>query len=302
MGNNGFMAKKDKKTDSSEAESLLELLRVPSGEVDVLRDFDPRATPGYPGKGKKDADEELEALDPELSDLQERLYAASTADDMKAPSVLLILQGLDTAGKGGVIRHAVGMVDPQGIQLASFKRPTEEELAHDFLWRIEKQLPKPGKLGIFDRSQYEDVLIQRVEQFAPPEEIERRYGAINDFEARVAESGTKIVKCFLNVSRGEQRGRLMTRLEDPEKLYKYNPGDVNTASKFDAYMEAYSIALTRCNTEIAPWYVIPSDRKWYRNWAVAKLLIETMREMELGWPAADFDIATEKARVSALPE
>lgn len=278
------------------------LLRCPSGPVDV-RSFDPQATPGFPKKSDKDDAERLIAdLEPDLDDAQERLYAAGLSLGEQAPSVLLILQGLDTAGKGGVIRHVVGQVDPQGLQLASFKKPTAEERAHDFLWRIEKALPAPGRIGIFDRSHYEDVLVQRVEQMAPPEEIERRYEAINEFEARVAATGTRIIKCYLHMSRGEQKKRLAERLEDPEKYYKYNPGDVDTAKRFDDYMDAYSVALTRCQSEVAPWYVVPADRKWYRNWAIAHLLFETLRGLDLGWPAADFDVAAEQARVAALPE
>lgn len=283
--------------------SILDHLRCPSGAVDVLADFDPRATPGYPeGYGKDDADELKADLDPELDDLQERMYADGLTNPQTTPTLLLILQGLDTAGKGGVIRHVIGMVDPQGVHIKSFKAPTAEEREHDFLWRIRRALPAPGKIGIFDRSHYEDVLIQRVEQMAPAEEIERRYGAINEFEAELVASGIKVVKCFLNVSRAEQRERLLARLEDPEKYYKYNPGDVAVAKKFDEYMDAYSVALTRCNTDAAPWYVVPSDRKWYRNWAIAQILLESMEQFGLGWPGADFDVAAEKARVLALPE
>lgn len=283
--------------------SILDHLRCPQGPVDVAADFDPAATPGYPkGYDKDDADALKADLEPELDDLQERMYADGLSNPETTPSVLMILQGLDTAGKGGVIRHVIGMVDPQGVQIRSFKAPTAEEREHDFLWRIRNALPSPGKIGIFDRSQYEDVLIQRVEQMAPADEIERRYGAINDFEAEVAASGTHIVKCFLNVSKATQRERLLARLDDPEKYYKYNPGDVDTAQKYDEYMEAYSIALTRCNTDVAPWYVIPADRKWYRNWAVAQILLETLESLKLGWPAADFDIKAERARVEALPE
>lgn len=283
--------------------SILEHLRCPAGPVDVAADFDPRATPGYPdGYDKDDADALKAELEPELDDLQERMYADGLSNPDSTPSLVLILQGLDTAGKGGVIRHVIGMVDPQGVQIKSFKAPTAEEREHDFLWRIQRALPSPGKIGIFDRSHYEDVLIQRVEQMASPEEIERRYAAINEFEAEVVASGTKVIKCFLNVSRAEQRERLLARLDDPEKYYKYNPGDVDVALKFDEYMEAYSIALTKCNTDVAPWYVVPADRKWYRNWAIAQILLESMQQFELGWPAADFDISAERERVLALPE
>ncbi len=287
---------------SKKEDSILKLLRCPSGEVDAAKDFDASATPGYPaGHGKKDADALREEIDPELDDLQEQLYASGATDKENAPSLLIVLQGLDTAGKGGVIRHVIGMVDPQGVKIRSFKAPTEEERAHDFLWRIRNALPGPGQIGIFDRSHYEDVLIQRVESFAPPEEIERRYGAINEFEQELVANGTKVVKCYLNVSRSEQRARLLARLDDPEKLYKYNPGDVDTAQKYDQYMEAYSIALTRCNTEAAPWYVVPSDRKWYRNWAIAQILLESLESLGMKWPAADFDVEAERARVLALP-
>ncbi|MGI5952235.1 MAG: PPK2 family polyphosphate kinase [Brooklawnia sp.] len=282
--------------------SILDHLRCPTGPVDVVTDFDARATPGYPDGYDKDDAAELKAdLEPELDDLQERMYADGLTHRETTPTLLLILQGLDTSGKGGVIRHVIGMVDPQGVQIKSFKAPTSEEREQDFLWRIRRALPGPGKIGIFDRSHYEDVLIQRVEQMAPPEEIERRYGAINEFEAELVASGIKVVKCFLNVSRAEQRERLLARLENPEKYYKYNPGDVDVAMKYNQYMSAYSIALGRCNTEAAPWYVVPADRKWYRNWAIAQILLESMEQFGLGWPSADFDVDAERARVLALP-
>ena len=182
-----------------------------------------------------------------------------------------------------MIRHVIGMVDPQGVHIKSFKAPTEEERAQDFLWRIRRALPSPGKIGIFDRSHYEDVLIQRVESMASPDEIERRYEAINEFEAELVGSGITVVKCFLNVSKATQRERLLARLDNPDKYYKYNTSDVDTALKYDDYMAAYSIAMTRCNTAAAPWYVIPADRKWYRNWAIAHVLLETLEGLRLGW-------------------
>lgn len=280
--------------------SLAPLLRCPPGTVDVTG-FDPAATPGYPKDRRKESGDDLKSeLEPLLDDLQERLFAAGLKDP-QAPSILLVLQGLDTAGKGGTVRHVIGMMDPQGVHIHSFKRPTDEELAHDFLWRIERQLPHPGQVGIFDRSHYEDVLVQRVDRLAPPEEITRRYEAINAFEARLVGSGTRVVKCFLHVSPGEQKKRLTERLDNPEKYYKYNPGDVDVALKRDAYMDAYSVALSRCNSAAAPWYVVPADKKWYRNWAITHLLIEALEGLELGWPPADFDLAAERARVAALP-
>ena len=278
---------------------LAPLLRCPNGPVDA-RDFNPDAKPGYPNGKDKDGDDLRTELEPLLDDLQERLFAAGTRSP-QAPRVLLILQGLDTAGKGGTIRHVIGMMDPQGVHIHSVKRPTTEELAHDFLWRIERELPRSGQVGIFDRSHYEDVLIQRVDHLAPPEEIERRYGAINDFEAKLIASGTVIVKCFLTISRGEQKQRLAERLTNPEKYYKYNPGDLDVALKWESYMDAYSIALTRCNTDAAPWFVVPANRKWYRNWAITNLIIEALGSLNLGWPAANFDVKAERQRLEALP-
>lgn len=282
--------------------SVRSLLRCPQSPVDVAKDFDPGAAPGYPAdKGKADGVELVDGLEPELDDLQEKMYADGLSNPTTTPSVLLVLQGLDTTGKGGVIRHVIGMIDPQGVQIKSFKAPTAQEREHDFLWRIRNALPAKGKIGIFDRSHYEDVLIQRVEKMASADEIERRYGAINDFEAELVASGTRVVKCFLHVSRAEMRGRLLARLDNPDKYYKYNPGDVDVAHKYDQYMEAYSVALTRCNTNVAPWFVVPSDKKYYRNWAITRILLETLRELQLGWPVAKFDVEAERARVLALP-
>ncbi len=274
------------------------VLRVPQ-RFDTIDDLTaPNATPAYPKKSGKDAVDDLkDEIEPELSDLQERLFAAGQTDG-NAPSVLVILQGMDTSGKGGVIRHAFGMVDPQGIQLKAFKRPTEEELAHDFLWRIRKELPRPGMIGIFDRSQYEDVLIGRVDSLVPEKEWRARYDLINEFEAEVVASGTRIIKCFLNVSHEKQHERLAARLDNPEKYWKYETHDVDVRAQWEEYMEAYADALKRCNPDQAPWYVIPADRKWYRNWAVAQILLEEMRALNLGWPEADFDVEKEKKRLA----
>lgn len=275
--------------------SVAQALRAPLGGARVA-DFDPEATPEYPGEGKADADERTDAMATELADLQERLYAEGR-EDPQASRVLLVLQGLDTSGKGGVIRHSVGLVDPQGVQITGFKRPTDEEASHHFLWRIRRALPEPGKIGVFDRSHYEDVLVQRVEQIVPEDVWRARYDEINQFEAELAESGVTIIKCYLNMSFDEQRRRLLERLENPEKHWKYNPGDVDTRAKWDDYMAAYDDVLSRCTTEVAPWYVIPSDRKWYRNWAVTRLLLEHLRALDPQWPEADFDVEAEKARL-----
>jgi len=261
-----------------------------------LSDHDPSATRGFSGR-KRDGEGALRALAPALADLQERLFASAKGGDTR--SLLLVLQGMDTSGKGGVLRSAVGLFDPQGVQIKSFKAPTAVERKHDFLWRIEKEVPAAGMIGIFDRSHYEDVLIARVRKLAPAKEIERRYGAIDDFEARLAASGTVIVKCMLHISPEEQKKRLLARLDDPTKHWKFNPRDVDERVLWPAYQAAYEVALERCNTEQAPWLVVPSDRKWYRNWAVARVLLEALEAMELAWPKAAFDAEEQKLRLAA---
>jgi PPK2 family polyphosphate:nucleotide phosphotransferase len=198
-----------------------------------------------------------------------------------------------------VIDHALGLLSPHGLRLTSFKKPTEEELAHDFLWRIEKALPEPGVVGVFDRSHYEDVLVVKVHELASADEIERRYQAINDFEKQLVDDGTVVIKCFLHVSREQQAERLLARLEDPDKQWKFKPGDIDEREKWDDYQRAYAIALERCGTEHAPWYVVPSDHKWYRNWAVGQLLLEALRGMSLEWPRPDYDVEEQKARLAS---
>ncbi|MDF2556046.1 MAG: polyphosphate kinase 2 family protein, partial [Microbacterium sp.] len=220
---------------------VADLLRV--GEGFVLADVDPRSTPGYE-KDKLYAAEDLESGAAELDEYQERLYARSRVDATDA-AVLLVLQAMDSAGKGGIIRHVVGSVDPQGVVLSAFKKPTPEELEHDFLWRVEPRLPVSGLIGVFDRSHYEDVLIGRVRELAPPDEIERRYGAINEFEKRLTDTGTRIVKVMLHISPEEQRSRLMKRLDRPDKHWKYNPGDVDERELWPSYMAAYQTVFER---------------------------------------------------------
>lgn len=261
-----------------------------------LADVDPRATPGYDGD-KDQGRADLEAGVAPLADLQERLFAQSVAGTATR-SVLLVLQAMDTAGKGGIVKHVVGAVDPQGVELASFKKPTAEELSHDFLWRIRKRLPDAGRLGVFDRSHYEDVLIGRVRQLAPAEEIERRYGAIVAFEAEAAELGIRVVKVMLHISKDEQRERLASRLDRPDKHWKYNPSDVDERALWDEYMDAYQVALERTSTPLAPWHVVPADRKWYARLAVQQLLIDALTDIDPQWPAADYDVATEKQRLA----
>lgn len=275
--------------------SVRDLLRLPAGPVDLAA-YDEHGKPGFAG-GKSDGKKALAGLADEVADLQERLFADGLTGGTRR--MLLVLQGMDTSGKGGTVRHSIGLLDPQGVQLASFQAPTTQELRHDFLWRIRRQLPGPGKIGIFDRSHYEDVLIARVRALAPAEEIERRYAAINDFEAELAASGVTVVKCFLHVSYAEQKQRLLARLDDPHKHWKFDPGDVDERQRWPQYRAAYELALERCNPPQAPWYVVPADRKWYRNWAVTRLLLEHLREFDLGWPQADFDVQQQRERLLA---
>ncbi|MCP2636258.1 polyphosphate kinase 2 family protein [Microbacterium sp. HD4P20] len=274
---------------------VAELLRV--GEGFVLADVDTRATPGY-AKDKLHAADDLAAGSAQLDEYQERLFARSRVDATNA-SVLLVLQAMDSAGKGGIIRHVVGSVDPQGVALAAFKKPTPEELEHDFLWRVEKRLPEPGMIGVFDRSHYEDVLIGRVRELAPADEVERRYTAINEFEKTVTDAGTRVVKVMLHISPGEQKERLMERLERPDKHWKYNPGDVDERELWPAYMAAYQTVFERTSTPHAPWYVVPADRKWYARLAVQHLLLEALEDIDPQWPAATFDVEAEKKRLAA---
>jgi PPK2 family polyphosphate:nucleotide phosphotransferase len=275
------------------AMTIADALRVPPGPVD-LTTYDADGKPGFEGD-KADGKAALSALAGPLADLQERLFAHGRAGGNRR--ILLVLQGMDTSGKGGVMRHAVGLFDPQGVHIKAFKAPTEEERSHDFLWRVERELPDAGMIGIFDRSHYEDVLVARVRGLADATEIERRYDAINTFERLLVDGGTTVVKCMLHVSAGEQKARLLERLDNPEKHWKYNPGDIDERALWPDYQRAYEIALERCNTDAAPWHVVPADRKWYRNWAVAALLHETLTSFDLGWPPADFDVAAERARL-----
>jgi PPK2 family polyphosphate:nucleotide phosphotransferase len=273
-----------------------DLLRVADERVD-LSAIDPRATPGFEG-GKADARALLPERGQVLADLQEKLYAHGRTGG--SHSVLLVLQGMDTSGKGGTVDHVLGQVDPGGVHIASFGKPTKEELAHDFLWRIRAQLPRAGKVGVFDRSHYEDVVTVRVQELVDRATWRRRFATINRFEQRLAEGGMVIVKCFLHISREEQRDRLLARLDDPTKHWKYNPADLTSRASWDDYMTAYGDAIARCNRDEAPWYVVPADRKWYRNWAITNLLIERLEALGLDWPKADFDVAAERKKLLAM--
>jgi PPK2 family polyphosphate:nucleotide phosphotransferase len=266
-----------------------DLLRVPTdGEVFSLATIDPRSTPGT-DLDKDDAKSELEEVGEELADLQERLWAEGRTGGRRR--VLVVLQGMDTSGKGGAVKHVVGQVNPAGVRITGFGAPTKEELEHDFLWRIEKALPQCGGLGVFDRSHYEDVLIARVHDLVPPQEWEARYERINAWEAQLADDGVVLLKVMFHISPEYQRERLLKRLGDPTKFWKLDPSDIDERQHWNAYQLAYEVALSRCSTEVAPWYVVPADRKWYRNWALSRLLLETLQGMDLQWPdAAGLDL------------
>ncbi|MGQ0480879.1 MAG: PPK2 family polyphosphate kinase [Pseudonocardia sp.] len=271
-------------------------LRVPAGDLD-LATLDPGARPVGP-RNKESAAVDLARLGGELERLQERLYAEGTGDSSRR--VLLMLQGMDTSGKGGVISQVAGLVNPQGLHIAAFKKPTEEELRHDFLWRIRAQVPRPGQIGVFDRSHYEDVLIARVESLVPEPVWRARYDQIVAFERELVDQGVRIVKVFLHISPQEQALRLRARLENPAKRWKYNPYDLVARRKWSQYQCAYAEALRRCDADHAPWYVVPADRKWYRDWAVARLLLETLTDLDPRLPEVDFDPVAELAALSAM--
>lgn len=269
-----------------------ETLRI--GEGFSLADADADATPGYPGN-KADGQTILAKLDSALAELQEKLFAESRFGGKKR--MLLILQAMDTAGKGGIVNHVMAAMDPQGVQFKAFKAPTEEEKSYDFLWRIEKAVPAAGMVGIFDRSHYEDVLIHRVHNWAAPEEIKRRYRAINEFEARQTDAGTKIVKVMLNISRDEQKSRLLARLDNPAKHWKYSSGDLKERAFWDDYMDAYQAAFDATSTEVAPWHVVPANKKWYARIAVQQLVLGALSDLRLEWPKAELDVPIERELV-----
>ncbi len=260
-----------------------------------LAGFDTSATPGFED-GEKASVKLLARIGLRTSDLQEKLYAHGRSGGTR--SVLLVVQGLDTAGKGGIMRHVAGMLDPQGISLHAFGVPTPEERQHHYLWRVRNALPPAGRIGVFDRSHYEDVLVVRVDDLVPPDVWGKRYDEINAFEDEVVTGGTAIVKVALMISRDEQYARLHERLERPDKYWKYNPSDVDTRSKWPDYQAAYQAVLDRTSTDVAPWHVIPADNKWYARLAVSQLLWQALEGLGLDWPPAEFDVAEQLARLA----
>lgn len=284
---------KETKDARPRVERVSDLLRLPSGPVDLAA-METSTTPGCDGS-KSTGRKALALLGPRLADLQERFFAEGRSGGSRR--LLLVLQGMDTSGKGGTLRHVVGQVDPQGVTIRSFKAPTREELTHDFLWRIKRALPEPGMFGVFDRSHYEDVLVARVHETVPEQEWRRRYDEINAFEANLASSGTTIVKCFLHISYATQRERLLSRLDDPSKRWKFNEGDIDERAFWSDYQAAFTGMLQHCSTADAPWYVVPSDLKWYRNWAIGEIMREILRELNPQYPAVELDLPRLRQRL-----
>jgi PPK2 family polyphosphate:nucleotide phosphotransferase len=237
--------------------------------------------------GKKDPEvkKRINAARDEMGRLQERLYAEGKQ------SLLIVLQAMDTGGKDGTIKHVMRGLNPAGVCVKAFKQPSSEELAHDFLWRIHPCVPANGQIAVFNRSHYEDVLVVRVHELVPESCWRHRYDQINEFEELLHETNTRILKLYLHISKDEQRERLQARLDDPEKHWKFHAADLKERAHWDAYVGAFEEALTRCSTEIAPWHIIPANRKWYRNLVVAELVAETLREMDPQFPEPDFDPA-----------
>ncbi|MGC9521263.1 MAG: polyphosphate kinase 2 family protein [Anaerolineae bacterium] len=254
---------------------------APNTNVDLAA-WDPRDKSAFDGT-KKAGKEVLRMLNRRLESLQELLYAEGKR------KILIVLQAMDTGGKDGVIRHVFEGVNPQGVKVANFKTPTPRELSHDYLWRVHPHTPGRGEIVIFNRSHYEDVLVVRVHNLVPPEVWERRYDHINAFERMLADEGTTILKFYLHISKEEQRERLQARLDEPDKRWKFSLGDLDERLLWDEYMAAYEAVLSRTSTEWAPWYLIPADRKWYRNLVIGTTLVSTLQDLDMQYPELDYD-------------
>ena len=252
-----------------------------------LSDIDPSYTHGV---HKHHAIGQSAASQARLLELQTRLFAEGSR------SLLIVLQGMDTSGKDGTVNHVISHFNPGGFTITNFKAPTTEEASHDFLWRIRRALPKPGYVAIFNRSQYEDVLITRVKNLVASNVVERRYGLINAFESELISSGTAIVKICLHISYEEQRARLLERLDDPAKRWKFSAHDLIERGHWDEYQVAYELAITRCSPKI-PWYVVPGNEKWFRDWAVTQILLETLEEMNPRYPQPSLDVKALRAQL-----
>ncbi len=261
----------------------LDNMLVQPGSKVKLDEIDPSWT--GPFKSKKEAHKETRKVIAEMDELQQVLYA----DNSQA--LLIILQAMDAAGKDGTIRHVLGAMNPQGCRVTSFKKPSDEEMDHDFLWRIHRAVPRYGEIGVFNRSHYEDVLIVRVHNLVPKTVWSKRYRQINDFEYMLARNRVRILKFFLHISKEEQKERFQDRLDNPDKHWKFSQGDVEERKRWTDYRDAYETALRKCSTREAPWYVIPANHKWFRNVAVSSIICRTMRDMKLNYPKVDLDPA-----------
>lgn len=267
-----------------DAHAALDRYRVPPGKHVHLRDWDPGEKALFDGK-KAAGKAALAPLNLRLETLQELLYAEGKQ------KVLIVLQAMDTGGKDGTIRHVFDGVNPQGVKVASFKKPTPEEAAHDFLWRVHKQTPASGEMVIFNRSHYEDVLVVRVNQLVPESIWKKRYEHINMFEKMLADEGTTILKFYLHIDKDEQKERLQARLDNSEKQWKFAVGDLAVRKQWDAYEHAYEEMLRKTSTEWAPWYVIPANRKWYRNLVISQIIIATLESLDMHYPAPTDDLS-----------
>lgn len=263
--------------------------KVPPQTKIAFKDYDPARTAGL---DKDQGNDRFLSLGVELTQLQEELYGAAQH------SVLVILQGMDTSGKDGTIRHVFSLVNPLTCEVESFKTPTEEELAHDFLWRVHKVTPRQGSFGVFNRSHYEDVLIARVKKLVPKEVWKARYAQINDFEAMLAANHTILLKFFLHISHDEQEKRLLARERDPSKAWKLSAQDWLDRELWDEYMDAYEDALSKCSTAAAPWYIVPANKKWYRDLAIIEAVVVTLKEYRSAWRATLDE--TSKARLAEI--
>ncbi|MDQ1682200.1 MAG: hypothetical protein QOH99_741 [Frankiaceae bacterium] len=261
-----------------------------SGEEFTLADIDPADTPGMAKEEKAVA--AVAGLGPGLLELQTRLYAE------RKRSLLVVLQGMDACGKDGLVKHVVSLLNPSGLRVTAFKAPNDIEKKHHFLWRFRPLLPTPGGISVFNRSHYEDVGIVKVHKWVTDEVIERRYRDINKFEQEATDDGVAVVKLFLHVSFDEQRQRMLDRLADPTKRWKFKESDLDERAKWDEYMAAYDAAIRRTSTDAAPWFVIPADNKWYRDWAVGNLLCERLTAMDPQYPLmADLDLPALRRRL-----
>jgi PPK2 family polyphosphate:nucleotide phosphotransferase len=267
---------------------LAEKLRVTPGRKVKLQDYQTDVTPGF--KGKPDVEEILRDTAAKMAELQYLMFAENKR------SLLIVLQAMDTGGKDGTIRHVMTGLNPAGVQVTSFKVPTDLERRHDFLWRIHQAVPPRGDFGIFNRSHYEDVIVVRVHDLVPRDVWKKRYAMINQFERHLVENDVTILKFFLHISKDEQKKRIQERIDEPTKCWKLSPSDFEERKFWDAYQEAYADALTKCSTAWAPWYIVPADRKWFRNLAVAEIMLETLQSLKMKFPKASFDPSKLKLR------